>query len=89
MIGLTLALGYLVVLAMHCSGHWLFDAHGQPIANDFVDFAAGRSPARGLMTAGKTVLPPRWPAGRDDGMAAGSVFAAGRLALGGHAASAS
>ena len=53
-IGLTLALGYLVVLGdALLSGHWLFDAHGQPIANDFVD-----------------------------------VFAAGRLALGGHAASA-
>jgi arabinofuranan 3-O-arabinosyltransferase len=53
-IGLTLALGYLVVLGgALASGHWLFDAYGQPIANDFVD-----------------------------------VFAAGRLALDGHAASA-
>ncbi len=53
-IGLTLALGYLILLGSAlASGHWLFDPQGQPIANDFVD-----------------------------------VFAAGRLALGGHAAAA-
>lgn len=53
-IGLTLALGYLVVLAgALMSGHWLFDSAGRVIANDFVD-----------------------------------VWAAGQLALEGHAASA-
>ena len=53
-IGLTLALGYAVVLTgAYFGGHWLIDAQGQPIANDFVN-----------------------------------VWAAGRLALEGHAASA-
>ena len=44
MIGLTLALGYVVVLGgAYLHGDWLVDAQGQPIANDFVDvFAAGR-----------------------------------------------
>lgn len=43
-IGLTLALGYLVVLAgALVSGHWLFNAEGRPIANDFVNvWSAGR-----------------------------------------------
>jgi hypothetical protein len=43
-VGLTLALGYLVVLAgSFIDGHWLFNAAGQPIANDFVNvWAAGR-----------------------------------------------
>ena len=53
-IALTLALGYLVILAGSLvDGHWLFNSDGQPIANDFVN-----------------------------------VWAAGRLALDGHAASA-
>jgi Glycosyltransferase family 87 len=43
-IGLALSLGYAVVLiGAYVSGHWLIDAQGQPIANDFVDvWAAGR-----------------------------------------------
>jgi hypothetical protein len=54
LIGLTLALGYVVVLAgARLSGTWLTDAQGRPFANDFVN-----------------------------------VWAAGRLALDGHAASA-
>ena len=42
-IGLTLALGYAVALAgSWLQGYWLFDAQGQPIANDFVNvWAAG------------------------------------------------
>ena len=42
-IGLTLALGYAVALAgAWLGGDWLFDAQGQPIANDFVNvWAAG------------------------------------------------
>jgi arabinofuranan 3-O-arabinosyltransferase len=53
-IGLSLALGYLVILAgTYLQGHFLTDTQGRPIANDFVD-----------------------------------VYAAGRLALDGHAASA-
>jgi arabinofuranan 3-O-arabinosyltransferase len=44
LIGLTLALGYLIVLGgSYLNGHFLADAQGQPIANDFVNvFAAGR-----------------------------------------------
>lgn len=44
LIGLTLALGYLVVLAgTYLQGHFLTDALGRPIANDFVAvYAAGR-----------------------------------------------
>lgn len=54
LIGLTLALGYAVVLAgAYSEGVWLIDAQGRPFANDFVN-----------------------------------VWAAGRLALDGHAASA-
>lgn len=43
-IGLALALGYLVVLgAAFMQGHWLIDAQGRPIANDFVNvWAAGQ-----------------------------------------------
>ena len=44
LIGLTLALGYLVVLgSAYLGGDFLIDAKGQPIANDFVNvWAAGR-----------------------------------------------
>jgi arabinofuranan 3-O-arabinosyltransferase len=44
LIGLTLALGYLVMLAgAYLNGQFLIDARGQPIANDFVNvWAAGR-----------------------------------------------
>jgi arabinofuranan 3-O-arabinosyltransferase len=43
-IGLSLALGYLVILAgTYLQGHFLADVEGRPIANDFVDvYAAGR-----------------------------------------------
>jgi hypothetical protein len=46
-IGLSLALGYLIVLGWTClKGVWLIGAQGRPIANDFVAvFAAGRPPA--------------------------------------------
>ena len=42
-IGLALALGYLIVLAGAClNGQFLLDAQGRPLANDFVNvFAAG------------------------------------------------
>jgi hypothetical protein len=37
-VGLSLALGYLVVLGSAVfTGHWLFDAEGRPIASDFVN----------------------------------------------------
>ncbi|MGE4164712.1 MAG: glycosyltransferase family 87 protein [Xanthobacteraceae bacterium] len=44
LIGLTLTLAYIVVLGgAWMSGHWLTDAQGRPIANDFVNvFAAGQ-----------------------------------------------
>jgi arabinofuranan 3-O-arabinosyltransferase len=44
LVGLTLALCYLVVLcSAFLRGHFLIDAHGEPIANDFVNvWAAGR-----------------------------------------------
>ena len=44
LIGLTLALGYLIVLGgTFLKGDFLLDAGGRPIANDFVDvYAAGR-----------------------------------------------
>jgi Glycosyltransferase family 87 len=44
LVGLTLALGYAVVLAgAYLGGHWLINAQAQPIANDFVNvWAAGR-----------------------------------------------
>jgi hypothetical protein len=43
LVGLTLALGFVVVLAgAWIAGTWLLDAYGRPIANDFVDvWAAG------------------------------------------------
>jgi len=43
-IGLMLALGYLIVLgSAYLDGHFLTDAQGKPIANDFVNvWAAGR-----------------------------------------------
>jgi arabinofuranan 3-O-arabinosyltransferase len=44
LIGLTLALGYLIVLGgSYLQGHFLTDPQGRPIANDFVNvWAAGR-----------------------------------------------
>lgn len=44
LIGLTLALGYLVILiGAYLGGHWLVDAQGRPIASDFVNvWAAGQ-----------------------------------------------
>jgi arabinofuranan 3-O-arabinosyltransferase len=44
LIGLTLALGYLVILGgTYLQGEWLTDPQGRPIANDFVNVvAAGR-----------------------------------------------
>ena len=44
LIGLTLAIGYAVVLGgAWLGGHWLTDSQGQPIAGDFVNvWAAGR-----------------------------------------------
>jgi arabinofuranan 3-O-arabinosyltransferase len=52
-IGLSLALGYLVILAgTYLQGHFLTDAQGRPIANDFVDvYAAGRMALDGHATA--------------------------------------
>jgi arabinofuranan 3-O-arabinosyltransferase len=46
---LALTLGYLVIVAASlCTGHWLLDAQGRPIANDFVNvYAAGRLTADG------------------------------------------
>jgi hypothetical protein len=51
--GLTLALAFVVVLAgAYFNGHWLFDAAGRPIANDFVNvFAAGRLALEGHAAA--------------------------------------
>ena len=48
-IGLALALAYLVMLSgAWLQGQFLTDAEGRPIANDFVDvYAAGRHGARG------------------------------------------
>ena len=48
-VGLSLALGYLIVLGSAIfTGHWLFDAEGRPIASDFVNvYAAGRLTADG------------------------------------------
>jgi arabinofuranan 3-O-arabinosyltransferase len=53
LIGLTLALGYLIFLAgAYLGGHFLTDAEGQPIANDFVNvFAAGRLTLDGMPAA--------------------------------------
>jgi hypothetical protein len=51
--GLTLALAFVVVLTgAYLNGHWLFDAQGKPIANDFVNvFAAGRLALEGHAAA--------------------------------------
>jgi arabinofuranan 3-O-arabinosyltransferase len=48
-IGLSLVLGYLVILASAAfSGQWLIDGQGRPIASDFVNvWAAGRLAADG------------------------------------------
>jgi arabinofuranan 3-O-arabinosyltransferase len=58
LIGLTLALGYLVFLAgAYFDGHFLTDARGAPIANDFVNvFAAGR-----LALEGDSAAAYDWP----------------------------
>jgi arabinofuranan 3-O-arabinosyltransferase len=58
-IGLALALGYLVVLfGTYLQGHFLTDPQGRPIANDFVDvFAAGR-----LALDGEAVTAYNWTA---------------------------
>jgi len=47
--GLTLALAYAIVLiGAYGSGHFLYDAQGQPIANDFINvWAAGRLAVEG------------------------------------------
>lgn len=52
-IGLALALGYSAALAgTYLQGHFLTDARGRPIANDFVDvFAAGRMALDGAAAA--------------------------------------
>jgi hypothetical protein len=58
-IGLTLALGYLVILAgTFLKGDFLVDRNGRPIANDFVNvIAAGR-----LALAGEPAAAYDWPA---------------------------
>jgi arabinofuranan 3-O-arabinosyltransferase len=58
LIGLTLALAYLIVLGgSYFDGHFLTDAQGQPIANDFVNvWAAGR-----LTLDGHPALAYDWP----------------------------
>ncbi len=58
LIGLTLALGYLIVLAGTClQGHFLTDAQRRPIANDFVAvWAAGR-----MTLAGDPATAYDWP----------------------------
>src|SRR5208282_6542572 len=58
-IGLTLALGYLVVLGgTFLKGDFLLDSQGRPIANDFVNVvAAGR-----LALAGAPAAAYDWPA---------------------------
>ncbi len=57
-IGLALALGYLIVLAgTYLQGQFLTDKQGRPIANDFVDvYAAGR-----LALAGNVASAYDWP----------------------------
>lgn len=49
LIGLTLALGYAVILfGSWLGGHWLVDAQGRPIAGDFVNvWAAGKLALQG------------------------------------------
>lgn len=58
-IGLSLALGYLIVLAgTYLQGHFLTDAQGRPIVNDFVAvYAAGR-----LALDGAAASAYDWPA---------------------------
>ncbi len=58
-IGLALAIGYLVLLAgTWLQGHFLSDAQGRPIANDFVDvYATGK-----LALAGHAATAYDWPA---------------------------
>ena len=58
MIGLTLAFGYLTVLAgIYFNGNFLTDVQGHPIANDFVNvWAAGR-----LALDGSPVAACDWP----------------------------
>ncbi len=58
-IGLSLALGYLVILAgTYLQGHFLVDAQRRPIANDFVAvYAAGRLALDGLAASAYD-----WPA---------------------------
>ena len=53
LVGLTLALCYLVVLcSAFLGGNFLIDAHGEPIANDFVNvWAAGRLALEGNAAA--------------------------------------
>jgi hypothetical protein len=53
LIGLTLALGYLIVLGgTYLKGDFLTDAQGRPIANDFVNvFAAGQLADEGNATS--------------------------------------
>jgi hypothetical protein len=57
-IGLTLALGYLIILGgTFLKGDFLADAQGRPIANDFVDvYAAGR-----LALDGESAAAYDWP----------------------------
>jgi Glycosyltransferase family 87 len=61
-IGLTLALAYLIFLAgAYLKGNFLTDAQGQPIANDFVNvFAAGR-----LTLDGNPAAAYDWPLHRE------------------------
>ena len=58
-VGLSLALGYLVILAgTYLQGHFLVDAQRRPIANDFVAvYAAGRLALDGLAASAYD-----WPA---------------------------
>src|SRR5579859_6105781 len=57
-VSLALALGYAVLLfGTYLQGHFLTDAQGQPIANDFVDvYAAGR-----LALEGAAATAYDWP----------------------------
>jgi arabinofuranan 3-O-arabinosyltransferase len=61
-IGLTLALGYLVILGgTYLKGNWLADPQGRPIANDFINvWAAGR-----LALDGAPASAYDWPVHRD------------------------
>jgi hypothetical protein len=59
LVGLTLALGYLIVLGgTYLKGDFLTDPQGRPIANDFVNvFAAGK-----LTLSGEPAAAYDWPA---------------------------